>query len=1283
MTEFDEFVLTRLPTFIAINYQRLLETQNPQEQVKLILHIYNLGLRTLTINLVSQYLFRDRDRVNDPYLENLLEQRFPHLTADAWEDMLFTTLRAYEGHRALFFMPQLYDFYWGPSTSHQSGRVEVKPPFDRLTQATLEQQTHRLLPRDESGWQALAEELLAHLRKILQSLSFIGEYDLIHVLTQDVHTYTFKLHKGTSILTQQKSLTKPTPLTTGWFYLRAGTEDFLPLHPLLVFWEDTTKLTDTGVFDRRIHEQLRYLLATPGQTRLDEKGARDFVKLIYLTIQEAAEEHEQAKQKAGALTWVQLCDICEDITEHRLATVRGKYHRDLYLQRDTARQHVEAFLTDRKKRGFVLVGKSGVGKSNFLLALAEGLQQSRDDVCVLMYDGANLPIASSSLTQIISQDFSDHVLQSRQPVQQIWQEIARIEGIDERQVIVCIDAINENPQASELLRQLDSLVQSRWPWLKVVLSSRPETWKEIKHGVKLAETLYYRGSGTEGLGVQLEPFSYSEQMEPFSRQELPEVYRKYQQGFDLQTLYSGLTHELREMLRDPLNLWLIASTYRGKEIPSHVKTSALIDQYVNTVLQREERRFLEQQLVPLMVREGHSSNVISEAELDAAGGGIYELVYSKQQLSDGRRLNQAFLNVCDADILVLQEQGTEQQQRIAFKYERFYEYFAGKRILSLSETQADRYVFFRALVEETIGKKETTGKPFLWGAVRNALIEEAKKPSSETILKLCRTTQQQMKEMMVNVLITLGLDDPEPVEGLLKNLVPQEKQATEWRKGRQLVRKTPEALDVPSRNAGRIAVEVASSLGLAWVLQRAALQEDQSLRTASVRYSYYLWQHHQMQGFAILEHLAQEAVSGFLPNMVAFEAVFGLSLTIFFDHSRDEAVLRRLQSIWRRIIAKLLGLREKAGQWESIVRARIRESLFSFITTLAFRILREHPWYSMVNDQSLEAFFQLGSTEKALFLRLVDYLDVQGSYSREQMEKDFLTAISMSDMLIYLVADSGLLAHGIASPQTFLTVLKKLFETAKGDARAYPYLADITDTLHIMLLHDPQLDEVFAFFIEAAEVCHTYYARYPQALRSSSYGSAEALYLGPYMCIQYLRTGSVRSTWLENILQAAFSRGDTAFFETLITHELTYAGIGRQKPRIALDALALFFKDLMEMPAESNHGTRQVMQAFLAHLRLYYPDEVDDFLEEQQAPHNFRLQVQTNEPAETIGAMVGDKARFFVIDDVLLNSPILLTQFMRILETAAEYKNAQAWFDYFFREVINLIYGGEALRQSS
>ncbi len=194
--------------------------------------------------------------------------------------------------------------------------------------------------------------------------------------------------------------------------------------------------------------------------------------------------------------------------------------------------------------------------------------------------------------------------------------------------------------------------------------------------------------------------------------------------------------------------------------------------------------------------------------------------------------------------------------------------------------------------------------------------------------------------------------------------------------------------------------------------------------------------------------------------------------------------------------------------------------------------------------------------------------------------------------------------------------------------------------------------------------------------------SPEALQLGPYIYLHYHRTGSVRSAWPETYIQAALSRNDEAFFHEIFISELPVVGIEWRKPHIALDTVALFFKDIMQTPSESNNKIQQLMQAFLARLRLYYPDEVDDFLEEQQAPHDFRLQVQTNEPVETIGEMVGDKARYFVLDDVF-NSPGLLAQFMRIFEKAADSKNLRTWLNYFLREIINVIYGGEALRQSA
>jgi hypothetical protein len=297
-----------------------------------------------------------------------------------------------------------------------------------------------------------------------------------------------------------------------------------------------------------------------------------------------------------------------------------------------------------------------------------------------------------------------------------------------------------------------------------------------------------------------------------------------------------------------------------------------------------------------MVGMGHYSNVLTATDLYAAG--LYYEVFPGK-VSDGRPMNESFLRLADADILVQRNLGGE--DTVQFKHERFYEHFVGKRIASLSKEQADRYTFFLELIEEIAGKKgaadgaKSTSKPFLWGAVRNALVEEAveeaKNPNSETILKLCRTTEGRVKEMMVDVLVTLGWDFGEEVQGILKRLLPEEEEASELQKLRRVMSKGPKESEIVFRNTGTIAIEVASTLGITWVLQEASLREDPSLRTEAVRYSYYLWQRDRAAGFDVLEYVAEKATAGLIPNFRAFEFVFALSLIIFFEHHEDEAAL--------------------------------------------------------------------------------------------------------------------------------------------------------------------------------------------------------------------------------------------------------------------------------------------------------------------------------------------------------------------------------------------------------
>ncbi len=823
------------------------------------------------------------------------------------------------------------------------------------------------------------------------------------------------------------------------------------------------------------------------------------------------------------------------------------------------------------------------------------------------------------------------------------------------------------------MKQLNELVQNPWPWLKIVFSSRTETWKEIKRGVKLAEALYYREQGEETLGVELEPFSYSERMEPFLHvEELPNVYAKYQNEFDLQTPYEELSKELREILRDPLNLWLIASTYRGKAIPKRVQASELIEyylrtQHVQTPLQRRDLEFLKNQLMPLMVREDHYSNVITTADLEAVGGAMHDMIYSEQLLSDGQQMNQSFRRLLEADILMLQEQGYELS--ITFKYERFYEHFAGKQLFHLSETQVDRYTFFLDLIEET------ARSPFLWGAVKNALVQEAKKPASAMILKFCRTMQLHVKEIMVSVLTTLGAGAPQKVESILKELVPVTQQVTEFKKVRQWLGEDTIDADVATRNAGRIAAEVASNLNISWLLQTAALQEDSTIRTEAVRFAYRLWKRDHQMGFAILEYLTQRSISGLIPERAALESTAGLSMSILFENYHDEMVLRKLRSSWREIIAGILHARANGNLRERILRRSLPELIFSTIIKVIFNYIHGLPDYAAAaNYSDLEAFFQLGATEKTLYKRLVSYIDVEGNYSRDQMERDFLAVMMQTNnALIVFIVQLGLIAHACYDPLAFLPFLQRFFEETKKDVIAYPYMNDVIHVLDNVLHRGPIDDVLFNFFVTTVEECQEFYISHPEAIRNRHYRTTpEAHNLGPYIFHMYRKTGAVKTKWLEMGIQGALERKDTTFFRLLLTAELPLIGIERQSPNAALLTVAMFFQ-------RSNTAIRSMIQAFLAHIRAYYPNEVDDFLEEQHVDNDFRLQVQMSEPEENIGTLVGQRSLYFLRDNIIMQSPTLRSYLLHVFSKAADCRNIHVWLDYFLREVINLIYGGKIL----
>ena len=561
-TSFDAFVTANLPHFVAVNYQQMLETPDPHERIQAVLRTYDLGLRALTIGLVSQYLIHDQATISDPYVNDLLLNQFRHLTLYAWQELLFATLGAYEGQRELLFMPELYDFYWDTTVVPHRRRTEVRIPFQRLTQIAGDLDREELRPQNQAGWERLAEEAGNLLRQILQSLRFLAQYDMVRVVNVANCEYEYELHKGVTLTTGRRLAPDCEDLGQGWFYLRRSTDQLLQLHPFLVSWQSAAPVApqsgaaldvpaeppaptshDIGIYDRYIYEKLQYLLTTLGKTFSDVANVHQYMTVVIDTIA----EFKQQREEAARLTWSRLQDLCTEITGVRTATVRQrKYDAGRYLPREQAHTAFNRFLRS-DARCFVLTGKSAVGKTNALLALVDELA-TRGDVCVLAYDGGQAKI-EPSLTGFISQDFDNRLKLADHRIENIWREIAGIDGIEQRQVVLIVDALNENPQAKELLRQLDELVVGPWPWLKVVISSRPESWRTIKQGVKLTEGLYFRAAAAEPADADHEPFVCSVQLNPFSPTELPAAYAKYQAAFGIRTPFESLGRDVRDATR--------------------------------------------------------------------------------------------------------------------------------------------------------------------------------------------------------------------------------------------------------------------------------------------------------------------------------------------------------------------------------------------------------------------------------------------------------------------------------------------------------------------------------------------------------------------------------------------------------------------------------------------------------------------------------------------------------------------------------------------------------------
>ena len=1283
----DQLVLSEYPYPIAVNYKRLLEEQDWEKKTRACIQVFEFGLRAITLGLISQYLIRDVEKVSDPQLNRLLLTRLSRATLGTWNDIFFKALQAYEGKHNLFFMPELYDLYWDTSTSPHRPHKGLRAPFDRLVQIRNDL-AHGVPPIDEATWQALFEESFRLLHQVLGHFTFLENYDLIRVLRAEGEAYWYDIYTGLQVVSPNQPLRTKEDLTEGWFYLSKQEKRFLELHPLFIFWEKELaqaerELTrDAAIFDRFRRTSVDYLATVLGEriNLTDRTLLAEFIQMVYYNI----EKVKMARREARKLTWWLLKEVSGKVSSERIGDLRSKYRREVYLQREETKESFEEFLRS-DKTCLVLIGKSGVGKSNFFLWLMDEYEDS-SEVCTLMYNGARFS-AETAVAEALTRDFELYLklegLADEKGIRDILFEINRIEGIADRKVVLLIDALNENPDAKGLLRRVDALVEaSPYPWLKVVISSRPETWRTIKRGVRLAEHKYYREEATEELGVEMQPFSIEVEMKPFGREELPAAYAKYQEVYGLQTDYGEIPVEVRQMLRDPLTLWLVAEIHRRGEIPQDIKASELYQRYVDVLidtqrLYREDIRFLERELVPLMIREEEYANsitgeTISEAET-TDGKSLFELIHSDELLSSGRRVNQSYANLADAEILM--ELETDVDYEIVFKYERFYDRYVGKRIFELFNTKPDRYEAYCRLMSQI------REQPFLWGVAQTALLKELQAGNHELVIALAQVDELDIDEILVAALSEFGTENQDAIESILAQMMDVGKQKRGWlaKVGNAVFRRRKPDLSPSIRMARRVAVETAYLTETNGTLIDAARDDSSLIRSIATDYIARIWLNDPVKGLGVLETLSSHVKpGGVLPDIDVLESCLGVSIRILLSNPHEESlVVEHLRPVWQNILANVLWIEPTERRAGFDLKHMLREALIWPILRIFFVWLERfghEDYFFSVSEVSV--FFQRGKTPQAVrerFHCLIPYIDHDYG-DIDDIQEDLTQIVVSQDLMSLWLLTLIILSRSAKNPPKMASVVRNLYRSGLDHSPVTGATPWILLAFGWALAQQEVIDA--DLYQMHTELVGLFYDRHRSRFEPRFAKKPDVhTNLDTHIYFNYRLTGQCHSDFLERYWSTALTEKDFPAILAYIGGSL----LASRRWGVPLHRAFELLDPVFELRSSTGDFYEKVNEKLvwsLSMLRVAYESEVDDLLEQRELDQSFIRSVRTN-PVETSWMLPSEGTGFIFNNIVLQPKSFLFRQLQWLLGLATQCRSLSAWVLILAKGAVNMVYGHE------
>jgi hypothetical protein len=527
------------------------------------------------------------------------------------------------------------------------------------------------------------------------------------------------------------------------------------------------------------------------------------------------------------IDWTRLVKRCNALTQDQLQVYYAdKYDPRVYVPRMSIQSHWEEFLKN-EDIGFLVVGDSGTGKTNFLCSEAHRLIDAGE--AVLLYNCAD----SRDQQPDLEQDLQKYLHLGVTIFEQFQRLASERNNRPNVTLFLFLDALNEAKNPLKLMDSIVnfareySLLESPGVHVKLVVTCRTESWGRLRSEFRGDRYFYQDGSER---AIRLERFEVSE---------LEAVYGKYKERYDLHTAYADLPELVRSFIRDPFMMRLVSISFRGQVLDRVLSRRQVYENYIGAkigYLYQEKRRVEHIEEGEIVDRFVAKMKILGREELDIQD----DILEEEDYLLQDERLYQAIINpTITSPYVQLRDKGVltafgprdaadREPRKVKFTYDRVFEYLLQRKIwpTALSEKDLDGV---RSEIDES------SQFPSLWGAVLIALqmYFEEHEDNPVVLTKLVESGNARVRAMMADMLVEYGLSKPKPVEAFVRKIL----------------------LPHPSEDVARIGVQTAYELGLRYSLGDGLLSSSDTVRQMSTQYVFYLWQRAPQRGAEVIQDL--------------------------------------------------------------------------------------------------------------------------------------------------------------------------------------------------------------------------------------------------------------------------------------------------------------------------------------------------------------------------------------------------------------------------------------------